>query len=103
MTTRQSTHSKNHHVPHAVVARAAKAATSVSVPAAKTVKRVRKVVTRAEKSSKNYGWMAAGAIVGVGALLGALSSVMRRRSTLDELLDVNALPSKAKRAISRYF
>lgn len=62
------------------------------------------VMKRSEILASNHPWVAAGAMFGIGAILGALvHRLVAHRSTVTELLGIDALPSKARRAVTRYF
>jgi ElaB/YqjD/DUF883 family membrane-anchored ribosome-binding protein len=102
-----STYSNNHSdASQEVVARAAElsAQPTVAAAAAQAGRQLQDVAGRTEKLAKEYPWVTAGAMLGVGAILGALAHrFFGHRSTISELLGINALPSKAKRAVSKYF
>lgn len=101
--------STNHSsVPQQVAARVAElgaeASAAVSDVAEQAGKKLQHAAGRGEKLASLHPWVAAGALVGVGAIFGALAyRFLAPRPTVAELLGLDELPSKAKRAVSRYF
>ena len=100
----------DHHggISHEVVARVAElgaeATEAVTDAAEQAGKQLHSVAVRAEKIARKYPWAAAGAVFGIGVVLGALAHrLLGHRPTVTELLGVDELPSRARRAASRYF
>lgn len=93
-----STTPKNHgSAPQDILAPAAKLG-------ARAGKQLQKMASGTERLATEHPWAAAGALLGLGAILGALAHrVFGHRPTVSELLHVDRLPSRAKRAVSRYF
>lgn len=98
-------HSSNpHQVADRVAELGAQAGSAVSDVAVQAGKQLQVAAGRAEKLAQKYPWVAAGGLLGFGAIFGALIyRFLAPRPTVAELLGIDKLPAKAKRAASKYF
>ena len=108
--TKTPTYPSNNHVEglaNQVASRAADfgsdAFAAVSNTSTQAGKQLQQVAGQSEKFAKQYPWVAAGAMLGLGALIGVVAQrLLGHRPGVTELLGIDALPAKAKRALSRY-
>jgi len=97
-----STQPKNHG--SAPQEAANRPATAVAAAAAQAGKQLQKVAGSTERLARNHPWVAGAALLGAGAILGALAQrFFGHRPTVSELLGIDRLPRRARRAASRYF
>jgi hypothetical protein len=95
-----STYSNNHTtVPQQLVG-----SEEVIAAVAAAEKNLQKVTGRAETFAKQNPWVAAGAALGLGAMIGAFAyRFFAPRATVSDLLGIDELPARARRAVSKYF
>lgn len=101
MTTQRSTEVTNHSdaIPHPMISSA-----DLAAAAQQAGTQVKRMAGRTDQFVKDYPWVAAGAMLGLGVIAGALAQrLFGHRPTVTEVLGIDHLPTKARRAVSRYF